>query len=207
MRVMAILSLASKDKGGADLMTDMIRINSNNNIQTHKTKYFLLSFQELQDRVRNLIQIQEFDLGYAPDMNIADPYARNCEWCYPWTNDINPETNANHNMDALAFLKQLPTSYFPGVVFDPPFSGEKDKRKYDGQITNVYTTPGAIKEQMAEIQRVLMPGGYMLKFGYNTTRHRNFDLVFTWVVNHGGNHNDTLVTLWQKSYYELGDFE
>ena len=186
---------------------DMTRIQSNNNIESHKTKYFLLAYKDMTTRINDLIEIQSFDLGYAPEIMIADPYARNCEWAYPWTNDINPETNANHNMDALAFLKHLPSSYFHGVVFDPPFSGEMDKRKYDGGITNVYTTPGAIKDQMAEIQRVLMPGGYMLKLGYNSSRHRNFDLIHTWLVNHGGNHNDTIVTLWQKGFYELGDFQ
>ncbi len=184
---------------------DMTRITSNVNLDTHKCKYFRLTYQDMKTKINDVLEIQKFDLGYAPEAKIADPYARNCEWNYPYTNDIDPDTRANHNMDALDFLRSLPSSTFHGVVFDPPFS-EAQARRYEHGTANIYTTPGAITDQMNEIRRILMPGGFMLKFGYNSTRHNNFDLIHTWLVNHGGNHNDTIVTLWQKGYYQVGDF-
>jgi len=139
------------------------------------------------------------------DPVLCDPYARNCRWCAPYTNDIDPDTKADSHIDALEFLRMQESNFFHGVIFDPPFS-EGQARRYEHGTANIYTTPGAIRMQMNEIRRILKPGGYLLKFGFNSTRHANLDLEHIFLVNHGGNHNDTIVSLWRKGYYQLEDF-
>ncbi len=176
------------------------RINGNLSLDTSETNYFRLAFAKLQ-----YLFYKDQKWNFLPDqrMVLADPFARNCQLAGKLTNDLNPETRANHHLDAITFMGSLDKGSVDAVIFDPPFSSHQAK-KYEGQITNVYTQSGYIKNIMTEIDRTLKPGGYLLKFGFNSTKHRHyFDLVHMWIVNHGGNHNDTIVTLWQKNQHHI----
>ena len=186
-------------------MTGFTHLRSNTNLDTHKAGFFRLAFDHMRREINELMIIESFEFGEYPERLIIDPYARNCEWCAPFTNDIDPDTKAVHHMDALDFLCSQESNKFHGVIFDPPFS-EGQARRYEHGTANIYTTPGAIKMQMDEIRRILKPGGFLLKFGYNSSRHANFDLEHIYLVNHGGNHNDTIVSLWKKGYHQLEDF-
>lgn len=170
------------------------RITSVGSLDTHETTYFRLGMKSLYQ--------QMFKLS-GHDMMICDPFARNCRIAGEYTNDIDPDTAATHHLDALDFMCSQQSGFFDGVIFDPPFSPHQAER-YEVGHQNIYTTPGYVKQIMQEIERVLKPGGYMLKFGFNSTRHSpNFDLVKMWVVNIGGNHNDTIMTLWHKNTQSL----
>ena len=127
---------------------------------------------------------------------IADPFARNCEWG-THTNDIDPSTKAQSHMDALEWLKTLPTGEFSYVLFDPPFSARQAK-KYDAGHVNVYTDPGYVKNCFKEIFRILTFHGKVLKLGYNSSRPNGFDLKSGWIVNFGGNRNDVIMTILAK---------
>ena len=95
---------------------------------------------------------------------------------------------------------------FDLCIFDPPFSGRQSDEKYDGHI-NVYTDPGYVKKCMIEVGKILKPGGYLLKFGYNSSRHlKCLELVKMWVVNFGGNRNDVIVTLWRNEQKTLQEW-
>lgn len=173
------------------------RLTSIGSLDTHETTYFRVGLKELYSGMFKLS-------GH--DMRICDPFARNCRVAGEYTNDIDPDTDAAHHIDALDFMCARESGFFDGVIFDPPFS-ERQATRYEIGHKNIYTTPGYVREIMGEIERVLKPGGYMLKFGFNSTRHsRSFDLVRMWVVNFGGNHNDTIMTLWRKGNHTLEDF-
>lgn len=56
----------------------------------------------------------------------VDPFARNKRWA-THTNDLNPETEAEHHMDAEEFLRMLALRGVKAdlVIFDPPYSPDK----------------------------------------------------------------------------------
>lgn len=143
--------------------------------------------------------VREFVLRYVtPDS--CDPFARNSEIAAV-TNDLNPETKAQHHMDAQAFLTMMADEgrRFSTVLFDPPYSPR--------QISEVYQAVG-LKVGMEETQsarlysrcrdqiaRLVPVGGHVLSFGWNTVGmglDRGFELVEILLVCHGGAHNDTI---------------
>ena len=175
-------------------------------LDTHTTKWFRQIFSEIW-------RIKHYSHGRIDwDMEICDPFARNCQIAGEWTNDINENTHANHNMDALEFLKFCPSASFDLVIFDPPFSEVQAERKYktetlDQEIKNVYTVPSYVPDCMKEIQRILKPGGWFLKFGYNTnSSHSDFELRRIWIVHYAGNKNDTLISYFQMNQRSLEEW-
>jgi len=177
----------------------IVRIGGTLGLDTHETSYWTAAIQALYREARPLRRPP------AP-LKICDPFARNCLLAHPHTNDIDPNTKAVHHDDAASYLAGQDTSSFDAVIFDPPFSPNQATR-YEYGTTNIYTTPGAVPRLMKEIERILRPGGLLLKFGFNTTRHKgHFDLVHVIIVNHGGNHNDTLVSLWRKASHNLEEW-
>jgi len=175
-------------------------------LDTHQTKWFRKIFSEIG-------RITHYAHGRIDwDMEICDPFARNCTLAGDWTNDVNPDTNANHHLDALEFLRSCPSDRFDLVIFDPPFSEIQAERKYktdkvDEEITNVYTIPSYVPNCMREIQRILKPGGWFLKFGYNTnSSHSDFELKRIWIVHYAGNKNDVLVSYFQMNQRSLKEW-
>ena len=160
-------------------------------LDTHRTSYFQTVWKSLSKYCKIPLSI------------VCDPFARNCSIAHPHTNDIDEGTTARHHLDAVEFLQTRPSQYFDLVIFDPPFSPRQSEQKSGGH-KNVYSTPGYVPLVMAEIERIMKPGGYMLKFGYNSTRHSgSFELVRGWVANQGGNRNDVIITLWRNCQTRL----
>ena len=174
---------------------------SSDGLETHKTGYYLKGFAEM---IGSWYKAQP---GYAwPGLVpvICDPFARNCEWAGKWTNDIDSNTKAKFNMDALDFLKKMDKQKFDCVLFDPPFSQIQAERKYESGHVNVYTDPKYVKQCFSEISRILRPGGKVLKLGYNSSRHSPvLDLDKGYIVNFGANRNDVIMTLWTKRQTHL----
>lgn len=172
------------------------RMGGNYHEETHKTSFFKKIWKDGQ---------RKYGWG-RENCIIADPFARNCTLAQ-YTNDLNEDTKAKFNLDAILFLKQFERHYFDLLIFDPPFSTYQGDKHYNGN-NSLYTKPGYIKEIMIEIERVLKPSGQLLKFGYNTNQHKHhFELTHLWVVHHGGNINDTLVSLWTKNNHNLTEWE
>ena len=135
-------------------------------------------------------------------------------WCDPFagknspaqvTNDINPERETTHHMDALAFVKSFPDSHFDGVLFDPPYSITQAKQCYEGHGMELLDTkPTSIKywgDIKTEIARVTKEGGKVICFGWTTMgigKGRGFEMKRILIVPHGGSKNDTLVTVETK---------
>lgn len=176
---------------------ERIQAGSYGGMNTHKWKAFKKIWMSIPDSWNG--------------EKVCDPFARNCQIGHIWTNDINPETGANYHLDALEFLKIVPSDSMNIVIFDPPFSTHQNDTKYefDGESKNIYTIPGYVKKCMKEIERILIPGGYLLKYGYNSTRHLpSLEFKKGWLINFGGNRNDVIVSLWimnqQKLSIEMG---
>lgn len=139
-----------------------------------------------------------------------DPFARNsiirtiapaCEWI---TNDLNPTCASDTHMEALTFLQCFPASYVDGVVYDPPYSPRQITECYQsiGKKATMQDTQSAFwAKQKNHVSRIIRPGGLAIGFGWNTQgmgKGRGFELLEVHIIPHGGNHNDTLITIEQK---------
>jgi len=122
------------------------------------------------------------------------------------TNDLNPDAPTQHHVDALDFLKELPTGTVDGVIFDPPYSFYELIRSYKGVGREKFkwgefnTFWSYCKK---EIARIVVPGGKCISFGWNTVgvgKTRGFEIVRILLVCHGSVRNDTLVTVEVKKY-------
>ncbi len=141
--------------------------------------------------------IGQFVRHYLKGVSV-DPFARNKRWA-TYTNDINPATQAEHHMDAEAFLLMLADRGVVAdcIVLDPPYSPR--------QITEHYAAAG-IKAGMKDTQSAVLyarvraaakrlcgPGSFVLSFGWNSAgMGKQFKQVEILLVAHGGAHNDTI---------------
>lgn len=135
-------------------------------------------------------------------------------WCDPFagknspaqvTNDINTERDTTHHMDALEFLKSMPSDHFDGVLYDPPYSITQAKTCYDGYGMELLNTkPTSMKywgDCKTEIARILKHKGKAICFGWTSMGigiNRGFEMQRILLVPHGGSKNDTIVTVERK---------
>jgi hypothetical protein len=128
----------------------------------------------------------------------ADPFARNSRVA-KYTNDLNPNTKAKFNLEALEFLKMFEDNSLDGVLFDPPYSVRQMKEVYDGIGIKLNDTKSSVwTNWKKEISRIVKPGGRVISFGWNTNgigKTLGFKKKRIMIVSHGGIHNDTLVCL------------
>lgn len=129
-----------------------------------------------------------------------DPFARNKRWA-THTNDLNPATEAEHHMDAEAFLVMLRDKGVQAdlVLFDPPYSPRQISECYKsvGMEVGMKETQSALLYSRVRnaIVPVIKPGGVVLSFGWNTVgmgKNRGFEIIEIMACCHGGAHNDTL---------------
>jgi tRNA1(Val) A37 N6-methylase TrmN6 len=134
-------------------------------------------------------------------------------WCDPFAgmnspaqirNDINPEMNAQFHMDAIDFLKQQPDEGYDGVLLDPPYSNRQVSEHYKEagiKVTGWHTSSGWGKTIRDEAARIVKKGGKVICFGWNSMGmglNRGFEMKRILLVPHGGNKNDTIVTVEEK---------
>jgi len=135
----------------------------------------------------------------------VDPFVRNSRFKHlmTYTNDINPEFEATHNLEALEFLKLIEDQSVDGVLFDPPYSARQVKECYNsiGRPVTQYDTQSPWTAFKKEIARILKPNGKVIRFGWNSGglgKTLGFELNEVLLVPHGGNHNDTIITIETK---------
>jgi len=131
-------------------------------------------------------------------------------WCDPFAgnsmiaqirNDMNKETNADFHIDAIDFLKHQDNEFFDGVLLDPPYSPRQVSECYKGfgkEVTNEDTRMSYWSNIKDEVQRIVKPGGKVICFGWNSMgmgKTRGFKMTRILLVPHGGNKNDTIVTV------------
>jgi len=107
-----------------------------------------------------------------------------------------------YKLDALEYLKIFPDVTIDGVLFDPPYSPRQLKECYESLGFCLHDTTSAVwKRWKDEIARVIQPGGVCISFGWSSAglgKDRGFEIVEILLVPHGGNHNDTIVTVERK---------
>ena len=130
--------------------------------------------------------IAELLYRYVPEKNsdFIDPFP------YPYTED------------ALQFLNRFERESVTGVLFDPPYSPRQLKECYDSMGMVLHDTKSSVWKAWKDgIARVIKPGGYCISFGWSTNglgKNGGFKIIEILLVAHGGNHNDTIVTVERK---------
>lgn len=128
----------------------------------------------------------------------VDPFARDTSLA-THTNDLNPNTAAEHHMDAADFCDMLSEQGVVAdcILLDPPYSPRQVAEHYqaagikcDKQATQ---TAALYKRVRRSARRLCKPGTKVLSFGWNSAgMGAGFELVELLLVNHGGAHNDTI---------------
>ena len=138
------------------------------------------------------------------EISVIDPFARRCLWGTK-RNDLNPKflgEYTTHCMDALDFLNSVATGEAHMAILDPPFSGRQCEEEYGSP--DLYRNPKYMVDLGKEIFRILKPGGYVLKCGYNSNRpFKGFTLVKLYIANYPPTKNDILFSLWKKNQTTL----
>jgi len=131
-----------------------------------------------------------------------------------YTNDLNPKCKADHHLESLEFAKLMKEKLgtVNGCIFDPPYSLTQVSRSYKDmgkEYHNVNDRTGAFTKTRDIIAQIIKLKGLVIYFGWNTNafgKKRGFEIIEILIVAHGGNRNDTLVTVEKKIYYQKNDF-
>src|SRR6266704_2437710 len=145
--------------------------------------------------------IGDFVKRYLTTSTISvDPFARNKTW-FTYTNDLNPDTSAQHHMDAETFLHMLRDNEVAVDIgiFDPPYSPRQISECYKSIGLTVgmeETQNGRLYKRVRDaLDAIMKPGGVVLSFGWQSAgmgTGRRYEVVEIALVNHGGGHNDTI---------------
>ena len=161
-------------------------------------------------RTFSIRPIKEFVERYVQSATvIVDPFANECSYG-TITNDLNPAYPTDYHLDALEFLKLLPSESADLVLYDPPYSLRQVSECYKGfgiQVTQETTQASWRARHLDEIARILKPNGVCLCFGWNSNgvgKKRNFKMKEILLVAHGGSKNDTICTAEVKEVKENG---
>lgn len=152
-------------------------------------------------------QITEIGVRLHP---VVDPFARNCTWAGKFSNDINIDSQANYHMDALDFLQKMSNEHrkFHIGILDPPFSPRQANQSYGGSGANLYASDSPrLRKIEAAISRLIVPGGHIIKFGYNSNPPTsNLELVEVKILSFGGVVNDWICSVWTQPNHSLRQF-
>lgn len=135
---------------------------------------------------------------------IIDPFANNSKYG-TIRNDLNPEMETHHHLDALTFLKLMDSDSADVVLYDPPYSISQaaecykayGKEKLEQNVANM----GYWANCKNEVQRILKVGGRVIICGWSTNGcgiNRGFEMEEILLVPHGGSKNDTIITVERK---------
>lgn len=120
------------------------------------------------------------------------------------TNDIDPQYDTDHHLDALDFLKTFDIESVEGLLFDPPYSVRQVSEVYRklGRTVNMETTQSSFWSKLKdEVARIMCTGGTVISFGWNSMgigKTRGFKIRRILLVPHGGPHNDTICVVETK---------
>ena len=113
-----------------------------------------------------------------------------------------------YERDALQYLKELPDNSIWFMLYDPPYSQRQLFEMYKNLGENLQSNANYFKLLDNEIDRVIIPKGKVIRFGWNSKRiSPQFEIKRILLVNHGAAHNDTLVTVQTKIQGNLTIYE
>lgn len=138
--------------------------------------------------------IRDLILKYVrPDMTILDPYANECsikdylQDCKYISNDLDTQYKTDYHLEAQDFLKLFQDNSVDLILNDP--------------VTWKDTSSEYYTRAKKEIQRILKPNSIVITCGWNSNGIGNkygFEKIEILLVAHGGQHNDTIVTVERK---------
>lgn len=137
--------------------------------------------------------------------SIIDPFARNSKRAH-FTNDLNPDTKAEYNMDAVEYLDMMDAINLrcDAVLIDPPYSPRQISEVYKqvGREVGMEGTQNAklYRRVKEAADKLLNVGGIAICCGWNSAGMggKNYRFEEILLVAHGGAHNDTIVTVETK---------
>lgn len=137
-----------------------------------------------------------------PIKELIIKYKQKGEWIDPFPYPF--------KQDALEYLSTIDYDSVDGVLFDPPYSPRQLKECYENQGMSLHDTKSSVWSKWKdEIRRVIKPGGLCLSFGWSSQglgKNRGFKLIEIMLIAHGGNHNDTIITVERKINQNLSNF-
>lgn len=149
------------------------------------------------------------DRWLAIEDEIVDPFARDSTRA-TITNDLNPNTAAQYHLLAEEFVQGIYAEVIDVVLFDPPYSPRQISECYQqvGRICGSKETQNArlYKTVKDGLNRMLKPGGIAICCGWNSMGFglkRGYEMLEILMVNHGGAHNDTIVTVERKANVQI----
>jgi 16S rRNA G966 N2-methylase RsmD len=104
-------------------------------------------------------------------------------------NDKNKEMNAEHNKDALDFVREWDGHKFDTVILDPPYSYRKSMEMYQGNKNSRF------KLIADNIDKIIHKDSIIISFGYHTTfmgNIRGYELTKLCIFAHGGSQHATI---------------
>ena len=147
--------------------------------------------------IASLLEKYEVGLGW------IDPFCGKTSQA-EFRNDLNPEnSHANYHMEAFDFLN-LQDWQIQGALFDPPYSLTQVSKSYKDiglKFHGKENPTGGFPKVKDRLAALLPVNGTCISFGWNTTglgKNRGFEICEILIVAHGGNRNDTLVTVERK---------
>ena len=120
------------------------------------------------------------------------------------TNDLDPQYDTDWHLDAEEFLKRFDDESVDTVLYDPPFSSRQVSECYKkfGMTVNRETTQNSYwRRQKEQISRIVRPDGIVISLGWNSGgigKKYGFEKLHIRLIAHGGNHNDTIITVERK---------
>jgi hypothetical protein len=120
-------------------------------------------------------------------------------------NDLNPNnTHTQHHLEAIDFLN-LKEWDINGALFDPPYSLTQVSKSYNDiglKFKSKENPTGGFPKVRKRLAELLNINQYCISFGWNTCglgKKNNMEIVEILIISHGGNRNDTLVTVERKN--------
>lgn len=142
---------------------------------------------------------------WKPGIVSVDPFARDTKLA-TYRNDLSPAAAAEFHLEADKFLQMLidKNTVAEMVFFDPPYSRRQTLEVY--QSIGIARLPQRISQSW-RLERDLLallcqPFGLAMSFGWNSQglgKKRGFEIIEILLVNHGGDHNDTICTVERKT--------
>ncbi len=132
-----------------------------------------------------------------------DPFANTNQFALI-TNDLNTNYSTDFHLDAIDFLRRFKDGEIDTVLYDPPYSPRQVSEVYTelGLSVNMETTQASFWSNMKkEIGRITKKGGISISCGWNSGgigMKYGFEIIEVIMVPHGGQHNDTIVTVERK---------
>lgn len=153
-----------------------------------------------------IVRVMQLEMGVVRSGEWIDPFARSSPFnkLCRFTNDLSPDADTTHHLEALEFLKVIGAEEYDGALFDPPYSPRQISECYKqvGRAVHMQDTQSSFygdrKRALAEIIRM---DGVVISCGWNSGglgKKLGFQIEEILLVPHGGAHNDTIVTVERK---------